>query len=328
MSVERDDVSSRDRMRMSMEGGSSLFGYRHEVVYGTAGNALAPLPNPQMLDLLCPANPGDDPAPAIVFVHGGGWSGGTRIKALVPWLGPLVAAHGFMAATIDYRLSPRSTFPAQIHDLKAAVRWLRANAAEIGVDPERIGVWGNSAGGHLAGLAGVTGDLPELEGTSGSPGYSTRLQAVTMQASPTDLLLNGGILHNDRESILTDFIGGTLDTHEAALRLASPITHISPDCPPFLIVHGTDDELIPFEHALRFTHGLEAAGVDVTLLPLEGAGHNLIVPRPDADPTEQFESLGQEMLGFFQRTLTPERACSVRNPDQTADTAVPRGQAQ
>ena len=128
------------------------------------------------------------PRPAVVWLHGGGWFSGARTEGLVHWCCPLLGAHGFVTVSIEYGLSYQAVFPAQIQDVKAAIRWLRANAAPCHIDPERIGIWGLSAGGHLAQLAGLTDDRPDLEGPCGSAGFSSRVQAVAVGSAPSDFL--------------------------------------------------------------------------------------------------------------------------------------------
>ncbi|HKC74795.1 MAG TPA: alpha/beta hydrolase [Chloroflexota bacterium] len=146
---------------------------------------------PLLLDVIAPRDVSAASWPAVIWVHGFGWFAGTRRDNLEISLCAFLATQGFFTVSIEYRLSDEATFPVQIHDVKAAIRWLRANAAAYSIDPDHIGIWGGSAGGHLAALAGVTGDLPELEGTSGSAGYSSRVQAVVLASAPSDFLHPG-----------------------------------------------------------------------------------------------------------------------------------------
>src|SRR5687768_12543691 len=138
----------------------------------------------QSLDLFIPAGAtADKPLPLVVWIHGGGWRQGDKARCLAL---PLLA-HGYAVASINYRLSGEAQFPAQIHDCKAAIRWLRANAKEHGIDADRIGVWGSSAGGHLVALLGTSGDVKELEGELGNAGVSSRVQAVCDFFGPAEL---------------------------------------------------------------------------------------------------------------------------------------------
>ena len=212
-----------------------------DVPYGEADG------KPLLLDVIAPPGRSGPPRPAVIWLHGFGWFAGTRRDHLEVSMCTFLAAHGFFTVSIEYRLSGEATFPAQIHDVKAAIRWLRANAATYRIDPAHIGVWGGSAGGHLAALAGLTGDLPELEGHSGSPGYSSRVQAVAVASAPSDFLRPGGAMTNDADGPVERLFGGTVAERREMMRLASPITHVSPGAPPILIAHGTLDETVPLE---------------------------------------------------------------------------------
>lgn len=155
--------------------------------YGEASD-MPPWSAPLYLDLLSPSPLLMAPAPAVIYLHGGGWSEGERSSGLFPWLNPLLAAHGFITVSITYRLSHLAPFPAQIHDVKAAVRWVRAHADQYQIDPARIGVWGDSAGGQLAALLGVTGDVPDLEGHCRFSSYSGGVP----QSAPRGAWMNHG----------------------------------------------------------------------------------------------------------------------------------------
>jgi acetyl esterase/lipase len=232
-----------------------------DLVYKTVNGAAL------TLDLYCPEKV-SGPAPVIVWIHGGAWRRGGKRKcpavALVP--------DGYAVASIDYRLSSTAPFPAQIEDCKAAVRWLRANAAKYNLDADRIGVWGMSAGGHLAALLGTTGGVPELEGSGDNMQYSSRVQAVCAVAGPTNLpaLTNVG---PKRMSAIEGLLGGPLEKDKAKAIAASPIHYVSKDDPPFLIVHGEGDRVIPVEQSQRLYEALQKAGVNATLKILPQVGH-------------------------------------------------------
>ncbi len=250
------------------------------------------------LDLLLPT-PRPERVPAVVYLHGGGWRNGERSAGLYPWIGPVLAAHGFAVANVSYRLSGRAPFPAQLHDVKAAVRWLRANATTYGIDPDRIGVLGDSAGGHLALLLAITGG--ELEGDCGSAGGSSAVQAAIARCAPTDF----ATMPMDGEvDYLTPLFGGPRETTAELRRVASPLTHVHAGVPPMLLVHGTLDETVPVDQSQRFADALRANGVDVTTHLIEGAFHNL---RDDVDlpwGNEPWTELGWQALEFFRRTLS------------------------
>src|SRR6476469_5456429 len=163
--------------------------------------------HPLRLDVLQPAERGRDRLPAVIWVHGGGWLEGWYTDGDSWWCCPPMAAAGFVTLSIMYRMSDEAIFPAQIHDVKGAIRWVRANAAELGVDPERIGIWGHSAGGHLAALAGVTGDLAALEGTVGPAGYASAVQAVVAGSPPTDFTGDRQALTGEAYSYVESLFG-------------------------------------------------------------------------------------------------------------------------
>jgi acetyl esterase/lipase len=227
---------------------------------------------PLLLNAVFPQGEPRRPRPAVVFVGLAGWYASSRENV---WFSPYLATHGFFAVTIDVRVSGEVRFPAQVHDVKAAVRWLRANATRYDIDPGHIGgIWGTSSGAHLAALAAVTGDLPQLEGESGSPGHSSRVQAVAWCSGAADFLRPGGEIRNDVDGPVTRLFGGTVADKEASMRLGSPITHVGPAAPPFLIVHGTADETTPFAQAEALHAALVSAGVEAELVPLERRTHS------------------------------------------------------
>ncbi len=219
------------------------------------------------LDLYCPEKVSGS-LPVIVWIHGGGWRNGRKERcpavALVP--------DGYAVASINYRLTRTAPFPAQIEDCKAAVRWLRANASAYHLDPDHIGAWGMSAGGHLAALLGTSGGVPELEGSGDNMQYSSRVQAVCDVAGPADLpaLTNVG---PKRTLAIEGLLGGPLGTEKAKAIAASPIHYVSKDDPPFLIVHGEGDRVVPVEQGQRLYEALRKAGVTATLKILPQVGH-------------------------------------------------------
>jgi acetyl esterase/lipase len=198
--------------------------------------------------------------PVVVWIHGGAWRRGRkeRCPAVV------LVQDGFAVASVDYRLTRTAPFPAQIEDCKAAVRWLRANASTYDLDPDHIGAWGMSAGGHLAALLGTSGGVPELEGDGDNMQYSSRVQAVCDVAGPADLpaLKNVG---PKRTAAIEALLGQPLEKDRAKALAASPIHYVSRDDPPFLIVHGEGDRVIPVEQSQRFYEELRKAGVNATL---------------------------------------------------------------
>ncbi len=224
------------------------------------------------LDMLTPKQPPKSPLPAVVFIHGGGWTGGDKLDGIMN-LVPFVASGNYVGVTLNYRLSQEAIWPAQIYDCKAAIRWLRANADKYHINPDRIGVWGVSAGGHLVNMLGTTAGVPELEGDVGSQGQSSRVACVVDFCGPTDLQ-NIQPEEKSVEGLLSKLLGGTPAERPAAAKSASPLAFVNKDCPPFLIVHGTADRLVPIEQATMFCDALKAAGVEATLIKIEGGGHD------------------------------------------------------
>lgn len=221
----------------------------------------------QKLDLYLPKEAAG-PLPLIVWVHGGGWSGGD--KANVPPL-PFVAK-GYAVASVNYRLSKHAVFPAQIEDCKAAIRWLRGNAKKYNLNPEKVGVWGSSAGGHLVALLGTSGDVKDLEGSKGHLDQSSRVQCVIDYFGPTDFTQMGG-WHNNANSPESSLIGGPVQENKDKAAKANPITYVTKDDPPFLIVHGDKDPAVPYLQSTLLHDSLVKAKVASTLIKIEGGGH-------------------------------------------------------
>jgi acetyl esterase/lipase len=251
-------------MRIGISSPPVAVEYVRDVPYGEAGGRTL------LLDIARPVEPVAEPFPAVVQIHGGGWIKGGR----EPEANRVLVGHGFFTVSIDYRLAPRHTFPAQLHDCKAAVRWLRARAAEYRIDPDRIGVWGGSAGGHLAALLGTTGGEPELEGDSGSPGYSSRVRAVVTICGASDLSQADGYWLHDPDSGPSRLFGGLVGERPELVALASPISHIGPDTPPFLIVHGDRDEVSPVRQSEMLCEALRGAGMGIEFVRAEGERHS------------------------------------------------------
>lgn len=230
---------------------------------------------PVLMDLFLPRDrPAGTKSPVVIWVHGGGWKAGSK----EPCPAALFALDGYVVASINYRLIPEHRFPAQIDDCRAAVRFLREHAGEHGIDPERIGVWGASAGGHLAALMGVMDDDENKDDNQ----PSSRVQAVCDWFGPSNLLtIRGHYGQNDPtdswrdndQALDAQLLGGKPDQRKEKAMQASPVNFVSEDDPPFLIMHGAKDRLVPLEQSRELTDKLKAAGVDVTLIVFENAGH-------------------------------------------------------
>lgn len=279
-----------DHETQAIDSSSVLF--FSDICYGMADGI------PLYLDILRPAVFPEAAMPVIMHIHGGGWRVGDKRwvaqggQLVLPNL--LFATHGFFTISVNYRLSQQMCFPAQLEDVKAAVRWVRAQASLYHLDAEHIGVWGNSAGGHLAALLGFTAGLTELEGTSGSAGYSSDIQAVVDLWGAIDLSTMWTHTPETIEAI-PQLIGASPDTRPDLLRRASPITYLRSDAPPFLIVHGERDELVPIEQSEVLYHALLEAGVEATFLRIPEEGHDFGGAR--------LAEVEQIMLNFFSQHL-------------------------
>jgi len=230
--------------------------------------------------------------PAVVCIHGGGFRAGSREG--YDGLCLKLAQRGFVAATVSYRLAPQYQFPAAVHDVKAAVRWLRANAGKYQIDPARIGATGGSAGGHLAQFLGVTGGVREFEGEGGNAGQSSGVVCVVNEYGPSDFTKSYG-KSVDAAEVLPLFLGGNLETARQRHIQSSPLNWVTPNAAPTLILHGTEDKYVAYEQGVWMRDRLQACGVEVELLTFEGAGHGF--KGADADKAEQAR------LAFFEKHL-------------------------
>ncbi|WDQ18566.1 alpha/beta hydrolase [Rhodopirellula sp. P2] len=224
------------------------------------------------LDLFVPAM-SEKPA-LVVWIHGGGWRNGSRGNPKLME----ATENGYALASLSYRFSKEAIFPAQVHDCKAAIRWLRANAKQYGYDADWIAVAGSSAGGHLALLLGTSGDVAELEGeVGGNLEQSSRVQAVIDYFGPSDFVLRGKTqperAYTDRSGSYALLGGKDGTVPEQMERLASPATYVSTDDPPLLIFHGTADKTVLLDQSERMVELYEALGLEVELIQHEGAGH-------------------------------------------------------
>jgi len=243
------------------------------------------------MDLYAPA-PGDGaPAPVALFVHGGAWSVGDKRSAEGAPEVRALAARGYLVAAVNYRLAPQYAFPAPIEDVKCAVRYLRAHAGVLHLDSRRIGAWGASAGGMLVALLGGAGPAAGLEGDGGYATESSRVAAVVDMYGRADLQA----VPLSRPDLLPIF-GGVQN-----LRRYSPVTYVSPDAPPFLILHGERDAVVPPALSQEFADRLRAAGVPVTLVLVRHAGHGF-GPAPPGMSLSRGE-ITQLVGNFFDRYL-------------------------
>ncbi len=251
-----------------------------DVEFGTGGG------RPLKLHILRPKAPPKEAMPVIVWIHGGGWQKGDRNSGIPRLAG--YAAQGYFCASVEYRLSKEAIFPAQIEDCKCAIRFLRSKAKHYNLDSERIGVWGSSAGGHLVALLGTSAHVKELEGSGGSPHYSSKVRAVCDFCGPTDLIAIVG-KSSGAEGPVDKLLGGAPADKKSLAIHASPITHITKDAAAFLIVHGDKDTTVPLSQSELLETALKKAGVPVTLYVAEGRGHGISGADVDKKVREFFD---------------------------------------
>jgi acetyl esterase/lipase len=256
-----------------------------------------------LLDLYLPDHP-DHARPLIVWVHGGGWSMGDKMPA--PAL-PLIP-RGYILASINYRLAPRETYPAQIEDCKGAIRFLRAHAGQYNIDPDRIGAWGASAGGHLVSLLGTSAGSADVEGNvGGNLDKSSRVQAVCDWFGPTDLTqfatqaqAAGIISRTPGPTLIMGLFGGSLLEKRRLVQEANPIAFLTKksagEIPPFLIMHGDKDPIVPIAQSKLLVDALKAAGVSVDFRIVQGAGHGNGFATP---------AVAKIVMDFFDKQLKP-----------------------
>src|SRR5438105_15895144 len=247
------------------------------------------------LNIARPKKP-DHLLPCVLCIHGGGFRAGNR-DSYNPLLIQL-AGLGYVAVSTSYRLAPKYQFPAAIFDVKAAVRWLKANAGLYQIDPDRIGVIGDSAGGHLAQFLGVTADLRQFEGDEGNDAQSTRVACVVNRYGPSDFTKSYG-KSVDAAEVLPLWLGGNLETARERHIRSSPLNWVTPNAAPTLILHGTEDKYVAYEQGVWMRDRLQACGVEVELLTFQGAGHGF----KGADAEKAWKAA----LDFFDRHLKPAK---------------------
>ena len=281
---------------------------RREVVPGPGVELQRDVPyaatdNPrQTLHLLLPRERETEVLPVLVFIHGGAWRKGDKMTGLGQ-LGRYVSTGKYAGVSVGYRLTDEAQWPAQIHDCKAAVRWIRGNAKRLKLDPERIGVFGTSAGGHLVAMLGTSGGVGALEGELGEHGgLSSSVACVGNFFGPSALLdmskFPSRIDHDAPDSPESQLVGGPLQKTRAVALQASPITHVSEDDPPMLHIHGTDDQLVPYQQSVALDKALREAGCESALLTVEGGGHGGF-GNPEVDA---------RLAAFFGKYLLGEEA--------------------
>jgi len=260
----------------------------YDLVYSAMGDTQL------KLDLARPSE-GDGPFPAVAVIHGGAWRSGNKDsnRRLLSDF----ASRGYVAISPQYRFCPKDVFPAQVHDVKAAVRWLRSNAKEYKVDADHIGAVGFSAGGHLSLMLGVTGPEDGLEGEISADAPSSRVQAVVNYFGPTDL--NASDIPKVSRPLVKDFLGVTPWENPDAAAKASPLTFVTKDDPPILTFQGTKDPLVPYTQALKLADALSNVGVPGRVEILVGAGHGW--------QGDDLKRTFDETYAFFDKYLKPSK---------------------
>lgn len=255
------------------------------ITFGTGGG------HPLLLDLARPTVPRTGPRPAVVFIHGGGWKDADRSNGRPLIL--LLASRGFVAVSIDYRLSGEAGFPAQLEDAKCAVRFLRAQAAEYGIDPARIGCAGGSAGGHLAALVGLVPEDAGLEGAGGWAEYSSRVSAVADLYGISDLATM--VEENLASDCAVQLMRGMPSEKPELYRQAAPLSWVRRGAPPFYLLHGDQDSVVPIGHSEKLAAALRAAGGETQFRVIAGMDHGRIATLP--------EMVREDIVAFFQTHL-------------------------
>jgi len=255
-----------------------------DVAYGTQSSF-------QRLDILFP-EPVSERRPAIIHIHGGGWytggKGGEKTLAMLR----AFADAGYIGVSIAYRLSDEAVFPAAVEDCKLAVRWLRANASTYGIDSNRIGAIGASAGGHLSAMLAVTTAADGLEGTGGCSYFPSTISAAVAVCGPLDLVnpLSLALAHED-DPLVVRFLGGTLAEKQDAAKRASPIYYVTATTPPLFLLHGTADKRVHPGQSTAMAEALARAGVPHRIVLVEGGKHGMDIARED--------KMLAEIIAFF-----------------------------
>jgi acetyl esterase/lipase len=238
---------------------------------------------------------GAGPFPAVICIHGGGFRAGTRES--FNGLCLQLAERGYVALTVSYRLAPKYQFPAAVYDVKAAVRWMRANAEKYQIDPDRIGTTGGSAGGHLAQFLGVTSGVSKFEGDGGNAEYSSSVKCVVNFYGPSDFTKSYDA-SVDAKDVLPLFLGGNLEQERHRHIESSPLYWVTPEAAPTLFVHGTKDAYVAHEQAEWIVDRMKAADVEATLMTIEDGDHGFRTSSPDVK-----EKIENARFEFFEKHL-------------------------
>jgi acetyl esterase/lipase len=269
-----------------------------DIVYGTTDGQLL------KLDFAKPTLCRDQIVPLVVYVHGGSWNSGDKSIAFLMNDAKMFFQLGFAVAAINYRLTPTYKFPAQVFDCKLAIRYLRQNADSLGFDPDRIGVWGASAGGHLAAMVGLAGPGDGLEGP-GLEGVSSQVEAVVEHYGPTDFTDAISMNQIGEMNVLIDFLGCDPRACADVARAASPTTYVTADDPPVLCMHGDKDTTVPYRQAELLAAKLKSVANAGALIKVKNAGH-IFIPSPVTATISPSEDMLELLtVGHLGRYLEP-----------------------
>jgi acetyl esterase/lipase len=265
-----------------------------DVQYCTGGG------QPLLMDIFIPKQRIARPTPAVLWIHGGGWERGDKNgnSGAV-----LLANAGFVTASLFYRLSGDWPFPADIEDCKCAIRFLRANASKYGIDPNRIGVAGASAGGHLAELAATADESAGLEGNGGWPDVSSRVQAAAAYYGVSDFTVGATQFQHHTGAVVIKLFRGTESEKPALYRQASPIFYVSKHSPPLFLAHGEKDDLVPFDQSVKMTDAYKKYALNVEFVAVKNAGHDF-QQVGDIPVTPSVETIHNQTVEFFVRYLS------------------------
>lgn len=245
--------------------------YHHDVEIGKVGEVTL------RLELVAPEEAGEKPLPVLVYIHGGGWNHGNKDDHAKRISG--IAARGYVGVAITYRFAPEYHYPAQIEDVQAAIRFLKAHAEQYHLDPDRINLWGTSAGGHLASLAGTAANDLTYETHGLWEGEDAKVFTVVDFSGPNSNFLS---TMGNNSSSLSAFLGGRSQSVPEVAKEAMPGTHADSEDPPFFVAHGDADTTVPVTWGRDFVSELEAVGVSVEYHEFEGGGHGLSSTHPEA----------------------------------------------
>lgn len=271
------------------------FTYYHDVEIGKGGSRVL------KIDICAPTKKPAKPLPVVAMIHGGGWNKGHKNK----FAGTLakLAAQGYVTASLQYRLTPEGAhYPAQLHDVKLGIRYLKAHAATYFLDPEKIAAWGSSSGGHLAALLGTTGDVPSLEGDGGWNNVNSSITCVVNFSGPADFTTDFA----NKWSSVTKLLGTNAKADSKKALAAMPGTYASKNDARFLILHGDKDNIVPYTDSVTLSEQLKKAGTDVTFGIVQGAGHAMGSFTWTSDIAHQF--LSYHLKGEGIRPELPQHA--------------------